>query len=100
MTRNDNNTKGNQMNATKIQLGQKISITTDTSGARLMTVYKAVRSNGKQYIYLATDKGIAAVAASGLSVGDAYLTGCYGIRKLETQYIYRLMARGLVTLAT
>jgi hypothetical protein len=91
------------MNATvtKISKGDKLSITMTTSGAEILEVVGAVRNKRThvQYVYLATAKAVAAIRTGEVTAEFCVLTGLYGVRKLDIQYVYKLMACGLAVLA-
>ena len=87
------------MNAkvTKICKGDKLSMTLTTAGAEMLEVIGAVRSKktGTQYVYLATAKAATAIQNGETTAEFCVLTGLYGVRKMDVQYVYKLMARGL-----
>ena len=91
------------MNAkvTKICKGDKLSMTLTTAGAEMLEVIGAVRSKktGTQYVYLATAKAATAIRSGETTAEFCVLTGLYGVRKMDVQYVYKLMARGLVAAA-
>jgi hypothetical protein len=82
-------------NATQLNKGDKLRITTTTAGPETLELVGACRCGGTQYVYLANARASAAIKLGDITPDFGVLTGLYRVRKLETQYVYRLMAKGL-----
>jgi len=82
-------------NLTKLNKGDKLTITTTTAGPETLEIVSARRRRGTQYLYLADAKAAAAIKSGDTTPEFGVLTGLYRVRKMETQDLYRLMAIGL-----
>ena len=102
MTTNDTN-KGTTMNATKNNWnkGDRVRVTTTTAGSELLEIVGFRRRPcGQQYVVLADAATAARIQAGEVDAEAVYLTGIGGrVRRMETQWFYRLVKSGLVVAA-
>lgn len=85
------------MNAINWKKGDLLNLTTTTAGAELVEIVATIRrSNGGQDVVLASPAVAAKIRNGEVDHKIAYLTGVGGtVRRIDTQYLHSLTARGL-----